>query len=282
MKTVHKIVLKVLSVLMLVGGGSLLMMRINFTTYYDMVRLFKEYFWTPYGLVLGVVLIVLGFVGLLPVSAPKRIRNTISFSGTHGDVLIELDSVEANLGRVVSKMPEVKKIKVKVTPSEDSHRAVVHSDVLMYKGASGDSAREIANRIADHLMDVAVNILGVEEVTKVDLNVRDIIIDANQLLLAQARPSPVSPEPVAAAPIEAAAATPQEGPSEALISSQETPAPEAGRAGSWALENAGPAREQPDDTEDAASANQPLNEGKERFDPFEESPRDQPRPGTQA
>jgi hypothetical protein len=109
MKTVHKIVLKVLSVLMLVGGGSLLMMRINFTTYYDMVRLFKEYFWTPYGLVLGVVLIVLGFVGLLPVSAPKRIRNTISFSGTHGDVLIELDSVEANLGRVVSKMPEVKK-----------------------------------------------------------------------------------------------------------------------------------------------------------------------------
>jgi len=37
------------------------------------------------------------------------------------------------------------------------------------------AAREITNDIMEHLMDTAVNILGVEEITAVDVNVRGII-----------------------------------------------------------------------------------------------------------
>jgi hypothetical protein len=188
MKIVQTIILKVLSVVVLAGGAVLVVIWFNTNAYEDLGRIFADHVWTRYGALCGLVLLILGLLGVLPLSRPRRTKNVISFEGTHGSVTIELDSVEANLGRVVSKMPVVRKIKVHVTPSEDHHRAQVDADVLMYKGASGESAREIANHIADYLMDAAINILGVEDVTQVNLNVRDIVVDAKQLSLARTRP----------------------------------------------------------------------------------------------
>ena len=199
MRIVQSVILKVLGLLVLIGSAVLVAMWFNEGVYAHVLHEGKALFHTLYGLIGGIVLFLAALVGIAPMLRTKRPKSTISFPGIRGDVTIELDSVEANLSRVVSKMPEVKKIKVKVVPSEDNRRAVVSADVLMYKGSSGASAHETANRISEFLMDAAVNILGVEEVTKVNLNVRDIIVDAKQLAAAHARePLPKLEEPAAA------------------------------------------------------------------------------------
>ncbi len=132
--------------------------------------------WMLYGYVPGALLVVCGVLGLLPLARHKR-RKTISFSGVHGEVTLQLDSVEATIMRVVGKMPEVKKIWIKVTPSDDNHRARVYAEVLMYKGVEGAGARELANRIEDRLHDTAVNLLGSDVVTSVSLNIRGIVLN---------------------------------------------------------------------------------------------------------
>jgi len=80
-----------------------------------------------------------GFSGPAALDESKTDKSTISFSGSHGEVTIQLDSVEATLARVVSKMPFVKKIWVRVIPSEDNHRAHVSADVWIYKNAESTS-----------------------------------------------------------------------------------------------------------------------------------------------
>mgnify|MGYP000950549119 CR=1 FL=1 len=203
MRILQNLILKLLGLLTLVGGVGLAAMWWNEGIYALAIQHGKELFQTPYyAPAAAAALIVLAFVGIMPLKKKKRPRNTISFPGIRGDVSIELDSVEANLGRVIGKMPEVKKIKVKVAPSEDNRRAVVSADVLMYKGASGVSAHEIANRIAEFLNDAAVNILGVDEVTKVNLNVRDIIVNAKQLAAVKQREAQPKLEETTPAPAE--------------------------------------------------------------------------------
>lgn len=143
----------------------------------------------------GGLLMIVGLLGLLPIRRFGTRGKVISFEGAHGNVVIQLDSVETTLNRVVGKMTEVKKITVNVVPADDNRRVRVVADVLLYKDLKV-GARETANRISQYIADTAVNILGVEEVTAVDLNVRGIIVDhiAPALPLEQEAPLP-EPEP---------------------------------------------------------------------------------------
>jgi len=131
--------------------------------------------WNNWGFTIGVVIAVISVPALLPLRKPRR-KKTISFAGSQGQVAIELDSVETTLNRVVGKMQEVKRIAVTVVPSDDSRRAQVLADVVINKGPEAVGARTIANRISDYLAETAVDILGVEDVTTVDLTVRGIVV----------------------------------------------------------------------------------------------------------
>ena len=178
MKIVQTLVVKLLCLLVLVGGAVLILMWFDKTKYAEIVELVQTRVWEPWGLIVAISALVLGFFGFLPIAREKKSRNIISYPGTHGSVTIQLDSVESTLSRVLSKLPEVRKISVKVSPTEDNHRARVSADVLVYKGANTVSAREVTNRIGHYLHDAATNILGVEEVTDVNLNIRGILVDA--------------------------------------------------------------------------------------------------------
>ena len=179
MRVLQIAIVKLLSLLTMLSGGALVAVWFSATVraLIEPYTVLEDSIWlgTRLGAILGGLIFLVGFLGLLPLMKPKRIKSTISFSGSHGEVTIQLDSVEATLARVVSKMPFVKKIWVRVIPSEDNHRAHVSADVWIYKNAESTSAREITNAIMEHLMDTAVNILGVEEITAVDVNVRGII-----------------------------------------------------------------------------------------------------------
>ena len=178
MKIVQTLVVKLLCLLVLVGGALMVWMWIDAAKYTEIADLIKTRIWAPWGFVVGFGSILVGFFGLLHIPREKKSRNIISYPGTHGSVTIQLDSVESTLSRVLSKLPEVRKISVKVSPTEDNHRARVSADVLVYKGANTVSAREVTNRIGNYLHDAATNILGVEEVTDVNLNIRGILVDA--------------------------------------------------------------------------------------------------------
>ena len=57
-------------------------------------------------------MLLLGLYGFLP-KLPRR-SETITFAGAAGEVTIQLDTVEKGLTRVLQKMDEVKKVKIKV------------------------------------------------------------------------------------------------------------------------------------------------------------------------
>lgn len=190
MKTLQSLLCYFLSLCLLVAGATLCVMWFKPHLYTLLIHLFKTRVWVPYGVAVGAGCVLLGLIGLLPLTRRKKGKKTISFAGTHGDVTIELDSVEATLNRMVNKLEEVQKVWVRVTPSEDNRRAYVKADAVIVKRSAGESTSAITQRVVDYLNDTAVNILGVEDVTKVDLNVRKILVDAK--LLSKA------PEPAAA------------------------------------------------------------------------------------
>jgi hypothetical protein len=155
----------------------------------------------------GFGMIFLGVWTLIPMRFREHKPKTIAYAGTHGDVVIELDSIERNLNRVIGKMSEVKWIVVTVLPDEDKGKASVTADVKLNKGP-GESARETANRVGDRLAEVAANLLGTDDITHVDLIVKGISLSGTPVVK-HAEPAKQSapvkqPEP-APAPVEEAA-----------------------------------------------------------------------------
>lgn len=126
--------------------------------------------------VVGILLILVGLIAVLPPLRFRRKPATISFPGEHGDVLIHLDSVQANLNKVVGKRPEVKRSHVKVIPVADKRRVRLEADVLLNKTPDA-GARELAEKLRKFIATTAANMLGIDEVATVDLNVRGIIVD---------------------------------------------------------------------------------------------------------
>jgi len=148
---------------------------------------------------IGAALTLIGLLALLPLMRLRRKDKVIRFPGTHGEVVIQLDSVEASLNRVIGKVSGVKKISVNVVPTEDASKVRIAANVWLYKDA-GSSARGLADRISESIGTTAANILGLEEVAVVDLNVRGIVLDSDQMRTPAPQAPAPSVEPVQAEP----------------------------------------------------------------------------------
>ncbi|HUW60777.1 MAG TPA: alkaline shock response membrane anchor protein AmaP [Candidatus Bathyarchaeia archaeon] len=200
MRIVHIVVFKLLSLVVLAAGVLLVAMYFQ-VPLYERVIAFVDERWVQLAPVGGSLLFILGLLGLLPLSRKKR-RNTISFPGEYGEVTIHLDSIEATLNRIVSKMPEVKKISVRLIPSEDNRRAEVTGSLWIYKGSEAAGVSEIVGKVQKHLRDTAINILGVEEIVMGKLDVPGIIVSVTPAQPAppvetkEAHPAPVPVPPV--------------------------------------------------------------------------------------
>ncbi|MCL4218658.1 MAG: hypothetical protein KJ052_16860 [Candidatus Hydrogenedentes bacterium] len=120
-----------------------------------------------------VVLLVAGVFALTPLPRPGQNKKTISYAGAHGTTTIQLDSVEASLTKALSKRPEVKKPTVRVTPDKDRGKVSIFASLTLVKGSS-QSVPELSGRVRDYLDDAAQRLLGADEVTSVDLEVRRI------------------------------------------------------------------------------------------------------------
>jgi len=64
------------------------------------------------------IAVLLVFLPLWPKRGPKE--RTFSFQGTHGEVTVDLEPVEDILERVLSKLPEVKWVTVRIEPKVEA------------------------------------------------------------------------------------------------------------------------------------------------------------------
>lgn len=129
--------------------------------------------------IVAIVLFVFGLYGFLPKLPSKKAKRTVAFTGDHGDVIVHLDMVESTLTRVLSNMPEVKKINVRVESEGKGNKAKIVADCVLHDRPE-IPARQAADAVNEYLADAAGNILGVEDIQSVKLNIVGVEVDAKK------------------------------------------------------------------------------------------------------
>ncbi len=122
----------------------------------------------------GVILLISMFWGR------KKVRS-ISFTGMHGPVTIELEHVEGMLEKVAAKLPEVRKASIKLGPTDSPGRASVIANVELLKNADED-ARMVTARVQHYIQIHTKRILGLNDVD-VRLNVKKFVMKMRTLKL---------------------------------------------------------------------------------------------------
>lgn len=132
--------------------------------------------WFP---LIGGIMAVAGLYGFLP-KLPKRAKNlaptSISYELEHGEVQMDLKPIEERLKQVLIRMPEIKKISLKVTADEDAHRIRIASEVVLHSNVNVP-ARDIQNLINKYIVETATSIFGLEVVQPIKLVIRGISIN---------------------------------------------------------------------------------------------------------
>lgn len=120
---------------------------------------------TPFRQILATIFAVIA-AALLWTLIPRnwwRREREISFSGSHGEVSISLEPVEATLNRVVQKLPDVKWIELQIIPQEGMNKVRVVGTAILYKDADSD-ARMVTARVLNFITLHTRKILGVSNI----------------------------------------------------------------------------------------------------------------------
>lgn len=124
----------------------------------------------------GTVLILLGLYAFLP-KVPRKSRNrTVNTRLDHGNVITELDPLEAQLARVLAEMPEVKSIRVQLTPDKERRRVRITSDLVLNAGSDSRTS-ETQDRVNRYVTETTVAVFGLDVVEPVTLHVTGIELD---------------------------------------------------------------------------------------------------------
>ncbi len=127
-------------------------------------------------ILLGIPPVFVGLMLLLPQLGRHSRRGHITFRGAHGDVRLDLDSVQANLNKAIADLPEVKSVDIKVSPSANDSSVVVAAQAVIYQEA-GVGALSTANYVREAIKMTAQSMLGVDEIQSVQLQVKGIAQD---------------------------------------------------------------------------------------------------------
>lgn len=165
----------------------------------------------------GIGVGVVAFLCFLPLFPRRRRARSISFQGTHGEVTIDLEPVEATLVRVVSKLPDVKNIAIKIERQDSPGRVKVLATAILLKDADAD-ARMVTGRVNSFIHMHTRKILGLQEVD-VELSVRRFVMNMKSVVVEplllegpEAEETPEAPAPQAQAYASQPAPAPQAAP----------------------------------------------------------------------
>jgi hypothetical protein len=165
-----------------------------------------------YRQILGGIITLVGLILVWLVLVPKRRPRSVTFTGTHGEVTIELEPVEATLERIAMKLPEVKNISIQLKPLEGNGRIQVLAVAILSKNAD-DDARMVTARVHNFLQIHTRKIVGLQEVDakltvkKFNMNMKSVkpeplLLDAPDTAV-QSKSTHTSSTPIAA-PVPAA------------------------------------------------------------------------------
>jgi hypothetical protein len=158
----------------------------------------------PYRQLFGAFIALVGIGFFVTLFSGRRKPRTVSFAGTHGDVTISLEPVEATLERVATKLPEVRNIDVQLRQMEGQGRVKVNADAVLVKNAD-DDARLITARVNNYLQVHTRKILGLQDV-EVALTVRRFVMNMKSV-----KPEPLMLEGPAGVAAEDKRAKPEAG-----------------------------------------------------------------------
>lgn len=127
----------------------------------------------------SIVAIVFGIYGFAPRSTKWRKPKKISYEGPHGEVQIQLDTVEHSLNHVLARMPEIKRINVKVEPHDGGRRALIRAEVVLLQ-RPGQNARALASLVTDYIAETASKLLGLEDLATIELKVTGIVVNSKK------------------------------------------------------------------------------------------------------
>lgn len=131
--------------------------------------------WRVPGLALGCVLAVFGAFGLLPLG--PGLGRKITFAGEYGPITARIAPIERRLRKLLLRLPEIDKIKLRILPDKDGEHARIVARAWLRK-VPGQCARDIEHRVAGYIEDAATDYLGLEARTPVELVIEDIAVDA--------------------------------------------------------------------------------------------------------
>ena len=112
----------------------------------------------------GIAIAVLALLAWIPRFKKRKKDREISFMGTHGEVSIALDPVEATLVRVVSKLPEVQNISITIKTLEDPGSVLVLATAVLRKDGDSD-VRLLTARVQSYIQAHTKKILGMQDVS---------------------------------------------------------------------------------------------------------------------
>lgn len=135
----------------------------------------------PYRQILGGIFVFLSvIVGIsFVIGGKKKRKKSISFAGAHGDVTIELESVEGVIEKVAKKLPEVTAIAIRLEPTDARSRVMVLAEAWLEKNADTD-ARQVTDRVQEYIKQHTRKILGVQDVD-VRLTVKKFVLNMRSL-----------------------------------------------------------------------------------------------------
>lgn len=172
--------------------------------------------YVTYRQIFGGAIASIGLILVWLVVVPKRRPRSVTFTGTHGEVTIELEPVEATLERIAMKLPEVKNISIQLKPLEGNGRIQVNAIAILSKNAD-DDARMVTARVHNFLQIHTRKIVGLQEVDakltvkKFNMNMKTfkpepLLLDApDEPVAAPPKSAHSSVIPAAAPPVPSAA-----------------------------------------------------------------------------
>ena len=120
-------------------------------------------------------LALLGLAGLLIDRGGRRRR--ILFRTDHGEVEIELAPIQKTLTRVIGMLPEVRRIRVRVTPDQDARRVHIAASVVLQNYAE-QGLRRSAQVVSDCIAGAVSRSFGLEDAVTVELSIKGLHVDA--------------------------------------------------------------------------------------------------------
>jgi len=124
--------------------------------------------------VTGAVLCLLALVALVRLLGPSesgRMKRSIVFASSLGEVRVAIDTIERYLSRVGMDIPDVQKLVPQVQGVDEGNRVSVDATVHV---TLGRNVREVSEQIAEHIATQLKSILGVTEVGNINVNVREV------------------------------------------------------------------------------------------------------------